>query len=219
MPSLFLSFLSGFTISFSGSLPPSNMSAVAMELTMEKSKKAGLWFGAGSAIVEMLYVRLYFMGFDAFIKKSVVFLVLQWIMIVLFFTLGLILFIKTYRRNQEKPKRKKNYAIYTATKSMFLGAALKAINPFQFVYWAFWSTYLIANNWLKPTQLHYNGFCLGIGIATFTGSALYVFLGEYLESRSFFNKLIFHRGIAIFLSITSVAWAIKLLIKPEGLLL
>jgi uncharacterized membrane protein YjjP (DUF1212 family) len=67
--------------------------------------------------------------------------------------------------------------------------------------------------------MHYNVFCAGIGIATFCGFLLYVYLGNYLESRSFFNKRIFRRVIAVFLSLTSIAWALKLLVKPEGLVM
>ncbi len=143
-------------------------------------------------------------------------MILQWVMIFIFFGIGLFLFIKSYSKKKYQRKRK-NYSTYTPIKAFLLGSALKAINPLQFVFWTFWSTYLIANDWLQPKPMHYNVFCLGLGLATFGGFILYVFLGNYLQSKSFFSKIIFHRIIAMFLSITSVAWAIKLLIKPDGL--
>jgi threonine/homoserine/homoserine lactone efflux protein len=219
MPSLIISFLSGFIISMSGAIAPSNMSAVAMELTIDKSKKVGLWFALGSAIVEIIYIRLYFLGFDAFVKKNDLFVILQWIMIVLFFVIGISLFIKTYNEHHVTKKKKRDFSTYTGARAFFYGVLLKAINPLQFVFWTFWSTYLVSNAWLQPQPMHYNLFCIGLGLATFIGTALYVFLGNYLETKSFFSKKIFRRVIAVFLSLTSVVWAIKLLVRPEGLII
>jgi threonine/homoserine/homoserine lactone efflux protein len=219
MPGLIISFFSGFIISLSGAIAPSNMSAVAMELTIDKSKRAGLWFALGSAIVEIIYIRLYFLGFDAFVKKNDLFLILQWIMIVLFFVIGISLFIKTYNEHRTRKRKKHDFSTYTGARAFFYGILLKAINPLQFVFWTFWSTYLVSNNWLQPHPMHYNLFCIGLGVATFVGTALYVFLGTYLETKSFFSKKIFRRVIAVFLSVTSVVWAIKLIVNPEGLII
>lgn len=190
-----------------------------MNLSMDRSKRAGLWFALGSAIVEIIYIRLYFLGFDAFVKKNDLFFILQWIMIVLFFVIGISLFIKTYKEHHPNKKPKRDFSTYTGARAFFFGVLLKAINPLQFVFWTFWSTYLVSNNWLKADPMHYNLFCIGLGLATFVGTALYVFLGTYLETKSFFSKKIFRRVIAVFLSLTSVAWAIKLLVKPEGMII
>ena len=219
MEGLIISFFSGFIISLSGAIAPSSMCAVAMELTIDKSKKAGLAFGLGSAIVEVIYIRLYFLGFASFVKQNELFLILQWIMIVLFLAIGIHLFVRSYRVQLITKRKKRDYSTYTAAQAFFLGVILKAINPLQFIFWAFWSAYLITNNWLKPTNMHYNVFCVGIGIATFCGFLLYVYLGNYLESKSFFSKKIFHRVIAVFLSLTSIAWAIELLVNQEGLII
>lgn len=216
MGSLIISFLSGYLISLSGSLAPSNTSAVAMGLTIDKNKKAGLLFGLGSSIVEVIYIRLYFLGFDTLIKKANLFLILQWIMIVLFLAIGIVMFIRTYKRSGGRERKKRDFSNYSYAKAFFMGLMLKAINPLQFVFWTFWSSYLITNNWLQPESFHYWVFCIGLGLATFTGFVLYVFLGTYLETKSFFSKNIFKRIIAIFLTLTSVAWALKLLIKPDG---
>ena len=219
MESLIISFFSGFIISMSGALAPSNMSAIAMELTIDRSKNSGIAFGLGSAIVEVIYIRLYFLGFDSFVKENQLFLILQWVMIVLFLAIGIHLFVRSYREHLIIKRKKRDFSTYTMAQAFFLGVILKAINPLQFIFWTFWSAYLISNNWLKPTNMHYNVFCIGIGIATFCGFLLYVYLGNYLESKSFFSKRIFRRVIAVFLSLTSIARALKLLVKPEGLIM
>ncbi len=217
MQSLIVSFLAGYVISLSGSIAPSNMSAAAMELTIDKNKKTGLAFGLGSSIVEIIYIRLYFLGFDFFIKQETLFLVLQWVMIGLFLVLGIIIFVNSFRKLKKHERKRKNFKNYTPFKAFMLGVFLKAINPLQFIFWTFWSSYLISNNWLEPNPRHYNWFVVGLGAATFTGFVLYVFLGNYLSNQSFFSKKIFKRIIAGFLVLTSVAWGIKLLIYPTGI--
>src|SRR3979411_1547040 len=125
MESLIISFFSGFIISMSGAISPSSMSAVAMGLTIDKSKKCGVAFGLASAIVEAVYIRLYFLGFDAFVRKNELFLILQWIMIVLFFAIGIHLFVRTYREHLIIKRKKRDYSTYTAAQAFFLGIILK----------------------------------------------------------------------------------------------
>lgn len=88
---------------------------------------------------------------------------------------------------------------------------LKAISPTQFVFWTVWSSYLISNKLLKADPTHYNFFCLGLGIATFAAYILYVYLGEWLESKKIFRKGRLDRIVGIFLCITSILWAVKLI--------
>jgi threonine/homoserine/homoserine lactone efflux protein len=210
MGSLIISFLSGYIISLLGSIAPSNMSATTMALTIEKNKRAGLLFGLGSALVEAVYIRLYFLGFDFFLKQGTLFMILQWVMLVTFLVIGLLMFIRNGKKQLAKNPPKRDYSHYTYTKSFIMGVVLKAINPLQFVFWTFWISYLISNNWLEPTSAHYNVFAVGLGLATYTGFVLYVFLGKYLASRSFFSKNTFRRMIGGFLCLTSIAWAVKL---------
>jgi threonine/homoserine/homoserine lactone efflux protein len=217
MQSLIISFLSGYFISLSGSIAPSNMSATTMALTVEKNKRAGLLFGLGSAIVEAVYIRLYFHGFDMFLKQGTLFLILQWVMLVIFLVIGLVMFIRHGKKQLAKnPAPKKDYSNYSLTKAFLMGVMIKALNPLQFVFWTFWSSYLISNNWLEATNAHYNFFCVALGLGTYSGFVLYVFLGRYLASRSFFSKNIFRRMVGGFLCLTSIAWAIKLVFSPVG---
>ena len=192
-----------------GSLAPSSMGAMAIELTINKGKSAGLLFGVGSALVEMIYIRLFFLGFDFFIRKKGLFVILQWTMLCLFFAGGIYIIIRALKPHKvsERKKRRRDYG---GIKALLLGAALKAMGPTQFVFWTVWSTYLIANHLLQPIPLHYSVFCVGLGIGTFGGFVLYVFLGKWLSTRSFFNKGRFELIVGIFLCLSSLFWASKL---------
>lgn len=217
MQDLIISFLAGFIISLGGSLSPSTMSAAALEITIARNKLAGLMFGLGSAVVEIIYIRLYFLGFDEFIRNRTLFLILEWVLLSIFMLIGIYLFVRTYSHATPRRRKKKGYSEYKPIKAFMLGAGLKAINPLQFIFWTFWSSFLITNDWLQPRPAHYNAFCIGLGLATFLAFVLYVTLGDWLHNKSFFSKNIFRRIIAIFLILTSISWAIKLIINPEGM--
>lgn len=102
-----LSFASGFVVSFLGSIVPGSMSATVIELTVKKNKRAGLLFGLGASLVEMIYIRLYFLGFDFFVRQKQLFTILQWVTLLLFFVLGIYTFIQSFNK-KESPKKEKS---------------------------------------------------------------------------------------------------------------
>ena len=209
MLSFLISFFSGYITSLVGTIIPGSMNAVAMELAVAKNKKSGLLFGLGGAIVEMVYARLTLLGVDFFLKEEKLFTILQWILISFFFAAGVYLFIRSYKKGKARKMIKKPGS-KGGMQAFLLGLGLKAIIPAQVAFWIFWSTYLIAHNLLKPEQVHYTVFCIGLGMATFTGYALYVFFGKWIESRPFFNQKIFNRIVGVFLCLSAVFWVMRL---------
>ena len=185
------------------------MNAVAMELAVAKNKKSGLLFGLGGAIVEMVYARLTLLGIHFFLKEEKLFTILQWILVSLFFAAGVYLFIRSFKAGKAR-KLVRKPGSKGGMQAFLLGIGLKAIIPAQVAFWIFWSTWLIANNLLKPSQDHYTVFCIGLGMATFTGYALYVFFGKWIESRPFFNQKIFNRIVGVFLCLSALFWVARL---------
>lgn len=205
-----ISFFSGYVTSLIGTLIPGGLNATAMEITVSKGKKAGLLFGAGAAIVEMVYIRLTLIGIAFFVKHKLLFDILEWVMALLFFAAGVYIFVRSFGKVIKK-KVKKARKGNGNTHALLLGMALKAINPAQIGFWIFWSTYLISQNLLKPEPVHYTVFVLGLGSATFTGYALYVYFGEYLQTKSFFTQKRFDRVVGIFLCLASLLWVARML--------
>jgi threonine/homoserine/homoserine lactone efflux protein len=205
-----LSFFSGYVTSLAGTLIPGALNTTAMEITVSKGKKAGLLFGFGAALVEVIYIRLTLLGIAFFVKQQLLFDILEWTMAGLFFVAGVYIFINSY---SQKPKKKKKKAPAGTghRRAFLLGMALKAVNPAQFGFWIFWSTYLISQHLLKPQPVHYTLFVLGLGSATFTGYALYVYFGEYIKNKSFFTQKRFDRVVGIFLCLASLFWAARML--------
>ena len=194
MLTFIISFFSGYVTSLVGTLIPGGLNATAMEITVSKGKKAGLLFGLGAALVEIIYIRLTLLGIAFFVKQSSSLISWNgWWPLYFLQRASIFLFVHLAR-----PKRKKVPKARSGnhnTHAFLLGMALKAVNPAQFGFWIFWSTYLISQNLLKPESIHYTLFVLGLGSATFTGYALYVFFGEYIQTKSFFHaKEIWPRG-------------------------
>jgi threonine/homoserine/homoserine lactone efflux protein len=210
MISFIVSFFSGYTTSLVGTIIPGNLNAIAMDLTIKGSRASGLLFGLGAALVEIIYIRLTFLGIDFFISQKKLFEILQWIMIGIFFIAGVYTFVSSFYKSKKKKARKQKEA-KNRLHAFLLGLTLKALNPAQFAFWISWSTYLIAQDLLKPDPVHYTLFCLGLGSATFTGYALYVYFGNYLQSRAFFTQKRFDRIVGIFLCIASLLWAARIL--------
>ena len=210
MTGFIISFLSGFVVSFIGSIVPGSMSATVIEITIKKNRKAGLLFGLGASLVEMIYIRLYFFGFDYFVRQKELFNILQWIMVCFFFVFGIYTFIRSYRKKSASKKRKSREP-RGPWNAFLLGVILKGLSPTQFVFWTLWSSYLITNKFLKPNPTGYTFFCIGLGLATFAAYVLYVYLGEWMETKSIFKKGKLDRIVGAFLVITSILWVAKLI--------
>jgi len=211
MLSFLISFLSGYVTSLIGTLIPGGLNATAMEITVSKGKAAGLLFGLGAALVEIIYIRLTLLGIAFFVKQKLLFDILEWVMATLFFAAGVYIFARSYGKDKKKEAKPKTPHRNSKTHAFLLGMALKAVNPAQFGFWIFWSTYLISQNLLKPESVHYTLFVLGLGSATFTGYAMYVFFGEYIQTKSFFTQKRFDRVVGIFLCFASILWVLRML--------
>lgn len=209
MLSILISFFSGYVTSLIGTLIPGGLNATAMEITVSRGKKAGLLFGFGAALVEIIYIRLTLLGIAFFVKQKLFFDILEWVMATLFFAAGVYIFVHSFGATIKK-KLKKDKGRNSKTHAFLLGMALKAVNPAQFGFWIFWSTYLISQNLLKPEPIHYTVFVLGLGSATFTGYAMYVFFGEYIQTKSFFSQKMFDRVVGIFLCFASLFWVARM---------
>src|SRR5688572_7425476 len=120
MLSFIISFFSGFVTSLAGTLIPGNLNATAMEITMSRGKTAGILFGAGSAIIEIIYIRLTLMGIGFFIRQKNLFDILQWVVAGLFFLAGVYVFIKSFHKKKGEKKRKRRQAA-NLVQAFFLG--------------------------------------------------------------------------------------------------
>lgn len=188
--SFFTVAFTGMLISFLGQIPLGNMNITSTQLSVQEGFKQAWKFGLGIALVEVIYLRLALTGMDWIVQHPMLFLVMGWLTVVLFLTLGIISFITA----KIEKENKKGLLLQSNINRFVLGLSMSAVNPAQIPFWFIWSTYLIEHKWLEPVEWQYNVFTLGAGLGTLVGEALYIHGGKWLvqklkASNRFLNML------------------------------
>lgn len=172
-------FFTGMFISFLGSLPLGSLNVSAMQVAIEENIKNAIRFSLGVALVEILYVRLSLTGMDWVIVHEQLFYILEWITVFLFLVLAITSFIAASKNSGKK----KNILLSNTMNRFWLGFTMSAVNPVQIPFWFIWSTYLLSNKILLPTEWQFNVYTIGIGIGTLSGLALFVFAGRWMVKK------------------------------------
>lgn len=168
--------LCAMLISFLGQLPLGNMNMTATQLSVQEGNKQAWLYALGIALVEVVYLRISLLGMDWIRKNETLFLILGWVTVVLFLTLGILSFIAAKKQKKES----KGLLLKTNMNRFVLGLSISAVNPAQIPFWFIWSTYLVERNILEPTMSHYNAFTIGAAIGSLAGEALYIHGGKWL---------------------------------------
>lgn len=172
-------FFTGMLISFLGSLPLGTLNVSAMQIGIQENLKNAIRFSLGVALVEILYVRLSLTGIDWVIEHEMLFNVLQWITVFIFIILAVSSFLIARKKNETK----KNILLNNNMNRFWLGITMSAVNPVQIPFWFIWSTYLITNKVLLPTEMEFNVYTAGIGIGTLSGLAIFIFAGKWAMNK------------------------------------
>lgn len=172
-------FFTGLFISFLGTLPLGTLNVSAMQISVQENTRRAIFFSLGVALVEILYVRVSLKGMYWVLENQQLFLILQWVTVVLF----LVLAVSCFRIAWKNGSSQKNILLRNNMNRFLLGLTMSAINPVQIPFWFIWSTYLLSNKLLLPTTLHYNLYITGIGIGTLTALAVFVFAGRWVINK------------------------------------
>lgn len=172
-------FFTGLLISFLGTLPLGTLNVSAMQISVQENTRRAVFFALGVALVEITYVRLSLKGMYWVSKNQQLFTILQWVTVVLF----LVLAVNCFWTARKRDGAQKNILLKNKMNRFWLGLTMSAINPVQIPFWFLWSTYLLSNNLLQPTTLHYNLYIIGIGIGTLTALAVFIYAGKWVVNR------------------------------------
>src|SRR5688500_17557965 len=96
--------LCALLISFLGQLPLGNMNLTATQLSVQEGNKQAWLYGAGIALVEVIYLRLSLVGMDWVRKNETLFVILGWLTVALFLILGIAMLIAA-RKEQKKESK------------------------------------------------------------------------------------------------------------------
>jgi len=199
MQSLVRIFFTGMFISFLGSLPLGTLNVAAMQISISDGYTQAILFSLGSLVVEMIYVRVSLVGMDWIRKQKNIFLILEWVTLLIVVALAVSSFYAALH-----PKTEKNIILSSTLPKFVLGATMCAVNPVQIPFWFGWSTVLFTKKLLLPKASNYNSYILGIGIGTLAGNCVFIFGGQLIVEKLNANQNMLSWVIGGIFAITAI---------------
>lgn len=204
-------FFTGLFISFLGALPLGSLNIAAMQVAVQENVKRAIYFSLGVALVEILYVRLSLTGMHWVVAHQQLFHILEWATVFLFIILAISSFATARKTGTQK-----NVLLNNNMHRFWLGLTMSAINPVQIPFWFLWSTYLLSNKILLPTNSYYNWYTVGIGCGTLCGLALFIYGGKWLVNRLKTSHATINYVVAVVFIISAAIQLYRVWYKPFG---
>jgi threonine/homoserine/homoserine lactone efflux protein len=202
-------FFTGLVISFLGALPLGTLNITAMQIAIQENTQKAVRFALGVALVEILYVRISLKGMNWVMEHQQLFYILEWCTVALFVVLAISSFITASRKSGEK-----NILLKNTMNRFLLGFTMSAVNPVQIPFWFIWSTYLLSNKFLQPTEWQFNVYTAGIGVGTIIGLAIFIFAGKWVVHKLQASHRIIHLLVGVIFIISAVIQFYRVLYKP-----
>ena len=205
-------FFWGMLVSFLGSLPLGTLNVVAMQISIQRSVMAAIYFSCGSLLTEMLYVRVSLVGINWIRKQKTLFKWLEWATLLIVVALAIGTFISAAHGHGTS----KNVLVNNNVHPFLLGLGMSAISPMQIPFWFGWSTVLFTKGVLKPDNAHYNLYIVGIGLGTLMGNCVFIFGGPLIASKLNANQHIIDWVIGGIFSLTAVIQLFKIIYHKDA---
>src|SRR5476651_2130584 len=167
---IFLTFFIGLIANFIGYVPPGNINLTLVKITINRGIKQALQFIIAFSIVELFFTYVIMHGARWLSAQVKLDIVIDWVMVVLFATMGII----TWRHRNKLPRPKD-----AATNSFKYGILLGFLNPVQIPFWIITGTYLITHEWIPAGQLELVIFSFGSAAGAFLCLFLYAHFARY----------------------------------------
>ncbi|HYC40188.1 MAG TPA: LysE family transporter [Chitinophagaceae bacterium] len=203
-------FFTGMLVSFLGSLPLGTLNIAAMQISVTDGVTAAMLFSLGSLLVEIIYVRISLVAMDWIRKQGKLFVILEYITLLIVVALAVSSFYAALHPGEEK-----NVVLSSTLPKFMLGAAMCAVNPIQIPFWFGWSTVLFTKKILQPRASHYNFYIFGIGLGTFIGNCVFIFGGLLVARAISNNQHVLAWVIGGFFAITAVVQAWRIFSKKD----
>jgi threonine/homoserine/homoserine lactone efflux protein len=185
---IFLTFFLGLIVNFIGYVPPGNINLTLVQIAINRGMKQAMQFIIAFASVEFFFT-FFIMNAAKWLASQVhLDMVIDWVMIALFGTLGTI----TWLRRNRPPKPD-----YSQHDSIKYGILLGFINPMQVPFWMIAGTYLITHEWIVSGYLALTIFSLGSAMGAFLCLFIYGKFARYIQNRFELSTSVINTSIAI----------------------
>ena len=185
--------LSGFLISFVGTLPVGTLNSMAFQIAALQNVHAALSFAIAVVLVELVVVRITLSYANKINFSSKFFLYVIPIAVALLLYLAFSSFVSS-GADQEMVA---DTALFPMIKStILLGLLLSALNPMHIPFWMGWNSILLERKTLDTKPGMYGSYITGIGLGSMAGLMLFIFAGTYIFQNygNFGNIIAFTMG-------------------------
>jgi threonine/homoserine/homoserine lactone efflux protein len=166
--------VAGLLVSLAGSLPLGNLNLSAMHISAQKGWKKAAGFSVGVVGVEVIYLALSFQIIVWIVSHHAFLQTLQWGAVLILFLLA----VSSFRAAHSNAATNKNRMLDNDWPQWALGAAMSAVNPLQFTYWAGWILALSAQGILSLAPSTSALFVIGAGLGTLCALTVFIVVGN-----------------------------------------
>ncbi len=205
-------YFTGLFISFLGTLPLGTLNISAMQISVSDGLLPAFYFALGVLWVEMIYVRLSLVAMDWVRHQKRLFLVLEWVTLLMIVALTIASFYTATHSSVTK-----NPILSNTIHRFWLGTIMSALNPVQIPFWFGWSTVLFTRKVLLPINTHFNTYIAGIGTGTLIGNAIFIFGGKLLVDRLNTNQQLIQYIVGSVFGITAIIQFWKMLKHKDAI--
>ncbi len=185
---IFLTFFLGLIVNFIGYIPPGNINLTLVQISINRGLKQALYFIIAFSSAEFIFTFAVMHAAKWLSAQVHLDTIIDWVMVVLFGTLGAI----TWLNRKKLPQTK-----YTNRDSIRYGVILGFVNPMQIPFWMVAGTYLITHQWIISGNFALLIFSLGSAGGAFLCLFLYSRFARYIQSKFELSTRAINTGIAI----------------------
>jgi len=188
---ILLTFFIGLIANFIGYIPPGNINLSLVQITINRGIKEALQFIIAFSCVEFFFTYFIMNAADWLAHQINLDRTIDWIMVVLFGTMGAI----TWIHRKKPPKTKENSGRGSITYGILLGF----LNPVQIPFWMITGSYLITHQWIETGRLALSIFSVGSAAGAFLCLFIYAESARYVQRKLDLSNKAINTGIALLL--------------------
>jgi threonine/homoserine/homoserine lactone efflux protein len=201
---LILTFLIGFLMNFIGYVPLGNINLTVVKLAINRGMRQVWYFLIAFSLVELIFTFCIMKFAEWFSGQANLLNILDWVLIVVFLTMGTI----TWKNHNQAPKED-----FSRRDSIKLGILLGFVNPMQLPFWLIGGTYVISKGWILTGNTALLIFSIGSAVGSFLCLYSFAHFARYIQNKFSLSSHLINRSIAILLFVLAFYYIVKLALR------
>lgn len=194
----------GLIISFLGSLPLGSLNLITTYLSVSKGTGPAFAFSAGCIVSEFIFVRIAITSLNWLSQRRKLFKILEWLTIAIILAFAVYSFVAAIRKTGFTSAMPADIR-----HPFWSGFLFSTVDPMRIPFWFTWSTFLMANKALVPSNRYYNFYVVGIAIGSLLGFMVFIYGGTYFIGGIKSHQDLINWAIGVILVITAIISAYR----------